>query len=87
MVFNTLKEPFNNPDFRWALTLAINPLSYMSTAYDGCAAMNPLPIVVNGPQMIKPYVEPLVAWLTDFTLDVGGGEKVKVWDPTAPTRL
>jgi peptide/nickel transport system substrate-binding protein len=87
VVFNTLKAPFNNPDFRWALTLAIDPISYMTTAYDGCAAMNPLPIVVNGPQMIKPYVEPLVAWLTDFTIDVGGGEKVKVWDPTAPTRL
>ena len=49
--------------------------------------MNPLPIVVNGPQMQKPYIEPLVAWLTDFTIDVGGGEMVKVWDPTAPTRL
>ncbi len=87
VAFNNLKVPFNNPDFRWALTLAMDPISYMTTAYDGCAAMNPLPIVVNGPQMIKPYVEPLVAWLTDFTLDVGGGEKVKVWDPTAPTRL
>ena len=87
VVFNTLKAPFNNPDFRWALTLAIDPVSYNSTAYDGCAAMNPLPIVVNGTQMVKPYVEPLVAWLTDYTIDVGGGEMVKVWDPTAPTRL
>lgn len=85
--FNTLKEPFNNPDFRWALVLAIDPISYMQTAYDGCAAMNPFPIVMNGPQMIQPYIEPLVAWLEDFTIDVGGGEMVKVWDPTAPTRL
>ncbi len=87
IVFNTLKEPFNNKDVRWALTLAIDPVSYSLTAYDGCAAMNPLPIVVNGPQMKEPYVEPLVAWLTDYTIDVGDGEMVKVWDPTAPTRL
>ena len=87
VVFNTLKPPFNNPDVRWALTLAIDPISYMTTAYDGCAAMNPLPIVMQAAQMQKPYIEPLVAWLTDYTIDVGGGEKVKVWDPTAPTRL
>ncbi|MCL4832093.1 MAG: ABC transporter substrate-binding protein [Caldilineaceae bacterium] len=87
VVFNTLKAPFDNKDVRWALTLAMDPVSYNVTAFDGCAAMNPLPIVVNGPQMQKPYIEPLVAWLTDFTIDVGGGEMVKVWDPTAPTRL
>jgi peptide/nickel transport system substrate-binding protein len=38
-------------------------------------------------QMQKPYIEPLVEWLQDFTIDVGGGEMVKVWDPTASTRL
>jgi len=87
VVFNCLKDPFNNPDFRWALALAIDPVSYMQTAYDGCAAMNPFPLVMNGPQMVKPYIEPLVDWLTkEFTVDVGGGEKVNVWDPTAPTR-
>jgi peptide/nickel transport system substrate-binding protein len=87
VVFNTLKAPFNNPDVRWALNLAIDPISYNMTAYDGCAAMNPLPIVVNGPLMKKPYVEPLVAWLQDFSIDLGNGEMFKVWDPTAPTRL
>jgi len=88
VVFNTLKPPFNNPDVRWALTLAIDPVSYNVSAYDGAAAMNPLPIVVNAPQMKKPYIEPLVAWLEkEFTLDLGGGEKFIPWDPTAPARL
>jgi len=87
VVFNTLKAPFDNPDVRWALNLAIDPISYNMTAYDGCAAMNPLPIVMNGPLMKKPYVEPLVAWLEDFSIDLGNGETFKVWDPTAPTRL
>lgn len=87
VIFNTLKAPFDNKDVRWALTLAIDPVSYITTAYDGCAAMNPLPIVVNGPQMQEPYIKPLMEWLQDFSIDVGGGETFKVWDPTAPTRL
>lgn len=86
-VFNTLKPPFDNPDVRWALTLAIEPVSYSTTAFDGCAAMNPLPIVVNAPQMQEPYIKPLMEWLEGLTIDVGDGEMVNVWDPTAPARL
>ena len=86
-VFNNLKPPFDNKDVRWALALAMDPVSYITTAYDGAAAMNPLPIVVNAPQMKKPYIEPLMTWLQDFSLDIGNGETFKPWDPTAPRRL
>lgn len=87
VIFNTLKAPFDNKDVRWALNLAIDPVSYITTAFDGCAAMNPLPIVMQAAQMKEPYIDPLLAWLQDFEIDLGNGEKFKVWDPTAPTRL
>jgi peptide/nickel transport system substrate-binding protein len=87
VVFNTLKKPFDNPDVRWALQLAIDPVSYDQTAYDGAVQLNPLPLVMNSPQMKKPYIEPLVAWLKDYKIDVGGGEMVNVWDPDASKRL
>lgn len=87
VLFNTLQYPFDNSDVRWALTLAMDPVSYITTAYDGAAAMNPLPIVMNAPQMQEPYIEPMLAWLEDFTLDIGDGETFKPWDPDAPFRL
>ena len=37
--------------------------------------------------MKEPYIEPLMAWLEEFELDLGNGETIKPWDPTAPRRL
>jgi len=87
VVFNTLKPPFDNPEVRWALQLMIDPVSYDQTAYDGAAALNPLPIVVNAPQMKEPYIEPLMDWLETFELDLGNGETIAPWDPTASRRV
>ena len=87
IVFNTRRYPFDNPEVRWALTLAMDPVSYITSAYDGAAAMNPLPIVVNAPQMREPYIEPMLAWLEEFTIDIGDGETFHPWDPDAPFRL
>jgi len=80
MTFNTMKPPFDNSDVRWALTLATNIVSYIATAFDGVGEMSPIPLPVS-PVLVENYHEPMVEWLTDFTLDLGGGETFQPFDP------
>ena len=86
IMFNTAKAPWNNKDVRWALALAIDIVSYITTAYDGAATMSCLHIPAM-PLLVEKYYDPMQAWLKDFTLDLGNGETFKPYDPTAPQRL
>ncbi|MBA7548560.1 hypothetical protein ES705_41021 [subsurface metagenome] len=84
--FNTFRPPFDNKDVRWALTLAIDIVSYITTAYDGAATMSVLHISAM-PLLVEKYYDPMQEWLMDFTLDIGNGETFKPYDPDAPNRL
>ncbi|ACI18313.1 ABC transporter substrate-binding protein [Dictyoglomus thermophilum] len=83
--FNTAKEPYNNKEVRWALTLSIDIVDFLATAFDGAATMGAL-LVPPTPAYIKWYYEPLESWLKNFTITVDG-QKFKVFDPDAPMRL
>ena len=86
LMFNVAKAPWNNKDVRWALALAIDIVSYITTAYDGAATMSCLHIPAM-PLLVEKYYDPMQQWLSDFTLDVGNGETFKPYDPSAPQRL
>jgi len=86
LTFNTLKSPFDNKEVRWALTLAIDIISYSANAMDGALMMSALH-TPSVPLYLKEYYEPMESWLQDFTIDLGNGETFKPYDPDAPFRL
>ena len=71
---------------RWALLLAIDIADYMGMAVDGTGAISPvhIPSLANYP---KDFIEPMLPWLEEFTLDIGNGETFKPYDPNASQRI
>ncbi len=86
LTFNTAKAPYDNPEVRWALLLAIDIVEYEAQAVDGTATMSPVHVPSLGPYPDY-YIKPMQDWLKEFTLDLGNGETFKPYDPEAPARL
>ena len=86
MVFNALVPPYDNPDVRWALLLAIDIVEYMAQAVDGQATLSPVHIPSLGAYP-DAYIRPMEEWLTNFELDLGNGETFRPYDPDAPQRI
>jgi peptide/nickel transport system substrate-binding protein len=86
LTFNTAKAPYDNPDVRWALLLAIDIVQYEGQAVDGSGTLSPVHIPSLGAYPTD-YIKPMQQWLSDFTLDLGNGETFKPYDTGAPQRL
>lgn len=86
IVYNTARPPFDNVDVRWALTLAIEIVEYMSIAVDSTGTLSPvhIPHLGSYPEL---YIGPMQDWLKEFTIDVGDGETFAPYDPEAPRRV
>ncbi|MBX3062685.1 MAG: ABC transporter substrate-binding protein [Anaerolineae bacterium] len=86
IVYNTARAPFDNPEVRWALTLAIDIVEYTSIAVDSSGTLSAVHIPHLGPYP-KDYIEPMQDWLKEFTIDVVDGETFAPYDPTAGRRV
>ena len=86
LTFNTTRAPYDNPDVRWALALAIDIVEYEGQAVDGTGTLSPVHIPSLG-SYPKDYIKPMAPWLSELTLDLGNGETFKPFDAEAPQRL
>jgi peptide/nickel transport system substrate-binding protein len=84
--FNTARAPYDNKDVRWALLLAIDIADYMGIAVDGTGALSPvhIPSLSNYPE---DFIQPMIPWLEEFTLDIGNGETFQPFDVNASQRI
>lgn len=87
IAFEMAKEPYNNPDFRWAIALAMNFDEISQNIFDGVGRASVLPILTATSAMQELYYKPLLPWLTEFTLDLGDGTTVKPFDPDYAERM
>lgn len=79
--------PYDNPDFRWGITLAMNFDEISMNIFDGIGRSSPLPMVAATTAMMDVYYEPLLDWLNELELDLGDGTTVKVFDPDYKYRM
>jgi peptide/nickel transport system substrate-binding protein len=83
---NNAKEPFNNPDVRWALTLSLDMTKLAMASYKGAVTLSPMQYPPTGTSR-KYYFDPMQAWLKDFTLDTGKYGKIKPYDTTVAQKI
>lgn len=86
ITFNTMVEPFNNREVRWALVLAIDIVEYLAQAVDGQATLSPVHVPHLGAYP-EYYIEPMQEWLKSFALDLGDGELFYPYDPDAALKV
>ncbi len=80
IAFQMAKEPYNNPDFRWAIALAMNFDEISMSIFDGVGRASCFPILTATSAMQELYYKPLIPWLEEFELDLGDGTTIKPFD-------
>lgn len=79
--------PFDNKDFRWGIALAMNFDEISQNIFSGVGRASPFPILTNTSAAQELYVNPLLPWLEDLTLDLGDGTTVKPFDSGYAERI
>ncbi len=87
LAFQCDKEPYNSPDFRWAIALAMNFDEISMNIFDGVGRASPFPILTATSSMQNLYYIPMLEWLDTFELDLGDGTTIKPFDPDYAKRI
>lgn len=87
LAFEMAKEPYNNPDFRWAIALAMNFDEISTSIFNGVGRSSPLPILTATSAMQGLYYKPLLPWLETLELDLGDGTTIKPFDTGYADRM
>jgi peptide/nickel transport system substrate-binding protein len=87
IAFQMAKEPYNNPDFRWGIALAMNFDEISVNVFNGIGRASCLPILTATSAMSELYYKPLLPWLLEFELDLGDGTTIKPFDPNYAFRI
>lgn len=87
LAFSMGKEPYSNPDFRWAIAMAMNFDEISMNIFNGVGRASAFPILTATSAMQELYYKPLQPWLEEFELDLGDGTTVKPFDPGYAERM
>lgn len=79
--------PYDNPDFRWGIALALNFDEISKMIFDGVGRASPFPILTATSAMQEFYYLPLQSWVEDFELDLGDGTTIKPFDSGYAERM
>ncbi len=79
--------PYNNPDFRWGICLALNIDDISMNIFSGAGRAAPIPMLNNTGYLQDTYTIPMQEWLENFELDLGDGTTFKPYDTGYAKRM
>lgn len=85
LLINNAKEPFDNRDVRWALTLSLDIVKASMASYKGAVTLSPIHFPPTGGSRAW-YFDPLQPWLKSLEIDTGKG-KIKPYDTTIAIKI
>ena len=70
ILFNNDVAPYDNPEVRWALTLAVDIIPTSMNTYNGMLRVSPLQVPPIG-ILSETYHKPMAGWLEEFAFEDG----------------
>ena len=85
--FQMGKAPYDNKDFRWAISFALNFDETTMDVFDGVGRSSPVPILTATYAMQELYLKPLKEWMAALEIDLGDGTTAKAYDMDYARRI
>ncbi len=85
--FMMAKAPYNNRDFRWAISFALNFDETTMDIFDGVGRASPIPILTATSAMQELYLKPLKEYMASLEIDLGDGTTAKAYDMDYAKRI